>query len=182
MTAPHTICPSQTGQLPRRLILIDIENFNHSPIQSSAEAKWCKRMLTSWLNIQEGEIVIIASDKSGILNVNEGWKGPRLLMGLGPDGADHRLIEEIERMNLGQFDEIALVSGDGIFADSVARAATLGMPTKVYSHGFTLSERLRMAAAEVYLAENGYSHNVTEQQANTSTNIIQLHPHTKETA
>lgn len=184
MTALQTVTLYQDSHPSRRLILVDIENFNCNPIQRPAEAKWCKRMLTSWLNIQEGEIIVIASDKSGILNVNAGWKGPRLLMGLGPDGSDLRLIEEIERMNLGQFDEIALVSGDGIFADPVSRAAKCGVPTKVYSHGFTLSERLRMAAAEVYLSEDGYSQSAAEQQGtpSTNTNIIQLHSYTKETA
>ena len=184
MTALQTVTLHQDSRPSRRLVLVDIENFNCSPIQCPAEAKWCKRMLTSWLNIQEGEIIVIASDKSGILNVNAGWKGPRLLMGLGPDGADLRLIEEIERMNLGQFDEIALVSGDGIFADPVAHAAKLGVPTKVYSHGFTLSERLRMAAAEVYLSEDGYSQSAADLQGtpSTNTNIIQLHSYTKETA
>ena len=175
---------SQPEIHPRRLILIDIENFNGQPIHSVAQAKWCKKMLTLWLDIQEGEIVIISSDKSGILSVNAGWKGPRLLMGMGPNGADHRLIEEIERMNFGQFDEIALVSGDGIFANPVAFAAEFGVPTKVYSHGVQLSHQLRFAASEVYLAEDGYAPiNTTLEIAPTmNNNVIQLHPRTEETA
>lgn len=169
---------------PRRLILIDIENFNGSSIQSPAQAKWCKKMLTVWLGLKEGEIVVIASDKGGILDVNAGWKGPRLLAGIGADGADHRLIEEIMHMNLGQFDEIALVSGDGIFAEPVAHAAELGVPTKVYSHGFQLSTQLRLAAAEVHLAEDGYVKPSTDDSIpqKEHTNVIQLIPHVKETA
>ena len=169
---------------PRRLILIDIENFNGGPIQSSAQAKWCKKMLTVWLGLKEGEIVVIASDKGGILDVNAGWKGPRLLAGIGSDGADHRLIDEIMHMNPGQFDEIALVSGDGIFAEPVAHAAELGVPTKVYSHGFQLSTQLRLAAAEVHLAEDGYARVRTDQLTTSEehTNVIQLHRHVKETA
>lgn len=114
-------------------------------------------MLTLWLGIKESEIVVIAADKSGLFSVNRGWKGPRLLMGEGPNGADYRLIEEIEHMNFGQFDEIALVSGDGIFADPVARAAEHGIPTTVYSHRVQLAKRLRLAAAQVHLSENGYA-------------------------
>ncbi|MGV0423213.1 NYN domain-containing protein [Corynebacterium sanguinis] len=148
---------SQSTETPRRLILIDIENFNGLAVQSAAQAKWCKKMLTFWLDIQEGEIVIIATDSSGLFNVNAGWKGPRLLVGNGANGADRRLIDEIEHMNFGQFDEIALVSGDGIFADPVARAAEHGIPTTVYSHGVQLSKRLRLAAAQVHLSENGYA-------------------------
>ncbi|MCQ9125674.1 NYN domain-containing protein [Corynebacterium amycolatum] len=169
---------------PRRLILIDIENFNGGPIQSPSQVEWCKSMLTRWLNIEDGEIIVIASDESGLLAVNTGWKGPRLLMGVGADGADNQLIEEIEYMNYGQFDEIALVSGDGIFADPVARAAGLGVPTTVYSHGFQLSKRLQLAAAEVYLAEDGYVRKTTKTATATTTNadIIQLYPNPKETA
>lgn len=169
---------------PRRLILIDIENFNGGPIQSSSQVEWCKSMLTRWLNIEDGEIIVIASDESGLLAVNAGWKGPRLLMGVGADGADNQLIEEIEYMNYGQFDEIALVSGDGIFADPVARAAGLGVPTTVYSHGFQLSKRLQLAAVEVYLAEDGYGRKTTKtaETATTNADIIQLYPNSKETA
>ncbi|WP_297450706.1 NYN domain-containing protein [uncultured Corynebacterium sp.] len=173
---------SNTG--PRRLILIDIENFNGGPIQSSNQVEWCKTMLTCWLDIEDGEIIVIASDESGLLDVNAGWKGPRLLMGVGADGADNQLIEEIEYMNIGQFDEIALVSGDGIFAKPVARAAELGVPTTVYSHKFQLSKQLQLAAAEVYLAEDGYGRKTTKTATSTTTNadIIQLYPNSKETA
>ena len=169
---------------PRRLILIDIENFNGCPIQDSSQVEWCKTMLTRWLDIEDGEIIVIATDKSGLLDVNTGWKGPRLLMGVGADGADNQLIGEIEYMNYGQFDEIALVSGDGIFANSVAHAAGLGVPTKVYSHGFQLSKQLQLAAAEVYLAEDGYGRKTTKTATSTTTNadIIQLYPNSKETA
>lgn len=184
MNAPQAIRPLRSGDDPRRLILVDIENFNGQAVQSPAQVEWCKRMLVSWLNIRYGEIVIIASDKSSFLDVNVGWAGARVLMGMGAHGADLRLVEEIERMNAGRFDEIALVSGDGIFAEPVARAAEHGVPTKVYSHGSVLSKRLRFAATEVYLSEDGYSRN--EPQPVTAptliTNIIQLHPNTKEAA
>ena len=87
-------------------------------------------------------------------------------------------------MNFGQFDEIALVSGDGIFAKPVARAAELGVPTTVYSHGFQLSKQLQLAAAEVYLTEDGYGRKTTKTVTSATTNadIIQLYPNSKETA
>lgn len=166
----------QPTETPRRLILIDIENFNGLAVQSASQAKWCKKMLSPWLNIKESEIVVIAADKSGLLNVNTGWKGPRLLMGEGASGADHRLIEEIECINAGRFDEIALVSGDGIFAEPVARAAKKGIPTTVYTHGSQLSEQLRFAATRVHLSENGYAADrSTEAPISTQPNhLIQL--------
>lgn len=184
MIAPDATKPIQSGSHPRRLILVDIENFNGQPIRSSAQVKWCKKMLNLWLDIKYGEIVVIATDKGSFFTVNVGWEGPRVLMGMGPDGADIRLVDEIESMNLGQFDEIALVSGDGIFADPVARAAELGVPTTVYTHRSQLSHRLRLAATEVHLSEDGYARNnvdpVTAQTMHAS--ITQLHPHTKEAA
>ena len=180
--AAQTILGSRTTS--RRMILVDIENFNGLPIQSAAQAKWCKKMLTLWLNIQEGEIVIIAADRSGIFHVNEGWNGPRLLVGLGHNGADLRLIEEIDRMNIGQFDEIALVSGGVIFADVVAKAADQGVPTTVYGHEGQISEHLQFTAAEVRYSQNGYTPAATVStviHANTN-NVIQLTPQTKEVA
>lgn len=179
---PPKISGSHTT--PRRLILVDIENFNGLPVQSVAQAKWCKRMLTTWLDIQEGEIVIIATDQSNIFNVNAGWKGPRLLVGIGPDGADRRLVEEILHMNVGQFDEIALVSGDGIFADPVARAADQGIPTTVYGHGGEVSKRLQLAASKVHFSQNGYTPAPISPAAipAQTVNVIQLVQPTKEVA
>lgn len=169
---------------PRRLILVDIENFNGQPIQSPEQAEWCKEMLTPWLNIKEDEITIIAADKSGILDVNVGWKGPRLLMGMGPDGADRRLIEEIEYMNFDQFDEIALVSGDEAFAAPVAYAAARGVPTTVYSHEIHLSRRLQLAASSVHFTEDAYSRNTAAQSTTytLNTNPAQLSTQIQEAA
>ena len=151
----------------RRLILVDIENFNGQPIRSSVQAKWCKKMITAWLDIKEGEIIIIAVDKTGILNVNAGWEGPRLLMGVGSDGADRRLIGEMAYMNPGQFDEIALVSGDGAFAEPVSRVAALGVPTTVYSHRTSLSSRLRLAATSVHFTEDECARSASGQSVST---------------
>lgn len=169
---------------PRRLILVDIENFNGQPIYSSAQAEWCKKMLTAWLNIKEGEITIIAADKSGILDVNVGWKGPRLLIGTGLDGADRRLIEEIEYMNIGQFDEIALVSGDGAFAAPVSQAAARGVPTTVYSHKDDLSQQLQLAATSVHFTEDAYARNTAAEATihTMNTNPAQLSAQIQEAA
>ena len=178
MSISKTIRQLAPDGTPRRLILIDIENFNGFAIQSPAQAKWCRKMLTLWLNIKEGEIVVIASDVSGLFHVNAGWKGTRLLTGVGQDGADLRLIDEIEHMNSGQFDEIALVSGDGIFTETVARAAGRGVPTTVYAHGSQLSERLRNVATNVHISESGYttSGDVEVMATTEQSNVIQLAP------
>lgn len=176
--------PLQSSATARRLILVDIENFNGLPVQSSKQAEWCKAMLTNWLDIKEGEIVVVAVDGSGILAVNAAWTRVRLCMGKGEDGADLVLIEEIERMNPGRFTEIALVSGDGIFAESVARAAALGLPTKVYTHRSQLSKRLQLAATEVHLSQDFFVNNgaVAADATAVEDNVIQLYPHIKETA
>lgn len=184
MTASKTPKISGSHTTPRRLILVDIENFNGCPVKSTAQAKWCKNTLTRWLDIKEGEIVIIATDQSNIFNVNAGWKGPRLLAGTGPDGADLRLVDEIDRMMLGQFDEIALVSGDGIFAGPVARAADHGIPTTVYGHGGEISKRLQLAASQVRVSQNGYDPTPITPVAEPAqtANVIQLMHPTKEVA
>lgn len=140
----------------RRMIVVDIENFNGGPVTSVAQAKWCRKMLTQWLDIRESEIVIVASDVTGILNIHAAWKGPRLLCGHGPNGADYRLVDEIEHMVYEQFDEIALVSGDGIFSHVVSRAAGMGVPTTVYTHKTVFSQRLRPAANTVRFSNYGY--------------------------
>lgn len=87
-------------------------------------------------------------------------------------------------MNIGQFDEIALVSGDGIFAEPVARAAEQGINTTVYAHGFQLSRRLQLAAAQVHISENGYVMAAHAPNANPCqpNNVIQLNQTNQEAA
>lgn len=133
----------------RRLILIDIENFNGGPVQTPAQAKWCRRALGHWLNIHNDEQVIIAADSTTLTNVFAGWPRCRLLEGRGENGADMRLLEVMDENLHNKYTELILVSGDRIYAEKISQLAGQGLPTTVYSHQAALSKRLAFAATTV---------------------------------
>lgn len=130
----------------RRLILIDIENFNGGPVASPGQARWCRRTLAPWLNIGLHDQVVIAADARTVTNVYLAWPEARILAGRFHDGADFRLLGVMDEDLAERYTELVLVSGDRIFAEKVSELAGQGLPTHVYSHAAALSKRLRFAA------------------------------------
>lgn len=131
---------------PRRLILIDIENFNGGPVATLAQAKWCNRVLKNWLRIGPYDQVIIAADATTLTNVFLVWPEARILLGRFQNGADRCLLSVMDEDLANRYTELLLVSGDRIFAEKVSELAAQGLATHVYSHASALSKRLRLAA------------------------------------
>ena len=130
----------------RRLILIDVENFNGGPVATPAQARWCRRTLDNWIQPDPCDIVVLAADVTTVTNVHAGWPRHRILPGYGENGADLRLLDVMEEDLPPRFSEMVLVSGDRIFAEKVSQLAGQGLPTTVYSHTEDLSKRLKFAA------------------------------------
>lgn len=133
----------------RRLILIDVENFNGGPVQTTTQARWCRRMIDNWIKPEEGDIVVVAADVAAVTNVYAGWSSQRILSGHGHNGADLRLLEVMDENLAARFSEMVLVSGDRIFAEKVSWLAGQGLPTTVFSHQAGLAKRLAFAATKV---------------------------------
>lgn len=130
----------------RRIILIDIENFNGGPITTPTQARWCRRALDNWIQPDPHDLIVVAADITTVHHIHAGWPAHRLLSGTGEDGADHRLLEVMDEDLPRRFSEMVLVSGDRIFAEKVSWLAGQGLPTTVYSHAAALSKRLNFAA------------------------------------
>ena len=130
----------------RRLILIDVENFNGDPVVTPAQARWCRRILDNWIQPGPCDIVVLAADVTTVTNVYARWPRHRILPGYGKNGADLRLLDVMEEDLPPRFSEMVLVSGDRIFAEKVSQLAGQGLPTTVYSHTEDLSKRLKFAA------------------------------------
>lgn len=135
--------------IPRRFILIDIENFNGGPVSTPSQAKWCRRMLDNWLTINRGDQVVIAADVHTVTNIHLAWPQARILAGRCEDGADLRLLTVMDENLAEKYTELVLVSGDWIFAQKVSELAGQGLPTHVYSHAAALSKRLQFAATTI---------------------------------
>ncbi|MFL0580825.1 NYN domain-containing protein [Dietzia sp. 179-F 9C3 NHS] len=138
--------PSLRG---RRLILIDIENISGGAIRSLAEARWVHRILDSTLGLRRQEQVIVGVSKAGAIHTWPEWTSARLVVGTGVNGADHALLDVLNNENIAdRFDEVVLVSGDGIFTETVATLGRYGVKVTVVAHRTSLAKRLQMAASQ----------------------------------
>ncbi|WP_075725458.1 NYN domain-containing protein [Corynebacterium aquilae] len=133
----------------RRLILVDIENFNGGPVATVTQSTWCYRMLSNWLSFSDSDHIVVASDVTTVTNLCKDWGHHRVLAGRGHNGADLQLLEVLEESVEARYSEILLVSGDAIYSDKVSYLAGQGIPTTVYSHACALAKRLQFAATTV---------------------------------
>ena len=137
----------------RRLVLVDIENVAGGAVVTESIASWARDMVVESLGVAESEQVVVGTSHVGAFNARAVWPGVRLRVRSGENGADLALLDVMRWERIEQrFDEIVLVSGDGIFADIVARLAAAGAQVTVASWAESLSTRLRLAAARtIYL-------------------------------
>lgn len=134
------------------MILVDVENANGGPVRTSGQSRWTRRVLLKALGAVAGDQIVVAcnGDRDSVLNVYAAWgTSARIVLGYGPDGADRALIEVMGENLPTRFDELVLVSGDGIFALPAATLAAQGLPTHVLAHPGRLSSALRLAATTV---------------------------------
>lgn len=136
-------------KLHNRLIAIDIENYNGGPVTSKAQAKWCYRTICNWIKPEDNDLIVVAADASTMTNLHEEWRSHRMLAGYGENGADLRLLESLDESIADRFNEVILVSGDGIFAQKISQLAVQGIRTTVYCHKYGLAKRLAFAATTV---------------------------------
>ncbi len=96
--------------------------------------------------------LVLACRRFSVDIVGFEWVGiHRLRFRNGVDAADLELLDMLETEQIGEwFAEAVLVSGDGIFADTISRLAmTSGTEVTVVTRPDACSRRLRMAAKSV---------------------------------
>lgn len=142
---PH----KQHTPVGRQLILVDLENVVGGAVLTPAAGAWGRAQIEGVVDINPADHVIIATSHNGCLASAEAWPGKRYLMNSGPDGADLALLSELEAMRAGRYDEVVLVSGDGIFTDAVSELAAIGVRVTVVAHYGHCAKRLRLAAHRV---------------------------------
>ena len=131
----------------RRLVVVDIENVVGGAVKDVEQARSARIGVALTVDLQCDDQAVVGTSHIGLMPAGLGWPGARLVMQSGPDGADLALLEVLTTERLEQrFDEVVLVSGDGIFADAVACLAGHGVSVTVVSRINACSKRLRMAA------------------------------------
>lgn len=116
----------------------------------------CARLrIAEAAGLHGGEHVVIATSHVGLMAAGLGWRGPRLVARSGENGADLALLDVLTEERVEErFDEVVLVSGDGIFTDTVVALGTAGVRVTVLARREACSRRLRMAAARTVLLDS----------------------------
>ena len=146
------VLPLKQHSSRRRFVAMDIENINGGAVDSKVLADNAWREVAEAIGLCDDEQVVIGVGPSSLLAAGMSHPSARLVMGRGISGADKALVEVLSDDRLAErFDEIVIVSGDGIFADVAAWLATEGTDVTVVSREGSLSRRLRLAAGAVVL-------------------------------
>lgn len=139
----------------RRLVLVDIENVIGGAVLHEDAVRWAKAQIREVLGIGVADHIVIGTSHIGLLPVGCAWANLRYVVGSGPDGADRALLTVLDEDVENRFDEMVLISGDGIFTDKIASLAAHGLRVTVVAHPDGLSKRLHQAAHQaLYLTDH----------------------------
>ena len=134
----------------RRLHLVDIENLAGDPLPSLGQIRGALALYAGCLAFGAMDQVEVASSHLTVLNAALGWPHAHYRARSGPDGADLALLDVLRHENIAKrFTDVAIASGDHLFADEAARLAAQGVWVTVVSRRRSLSRQLRLAAREV---------------------------------
>jgi hypothetical protein len=150
----------------RRLVLVDIENIAGGATRSAGQAIWATAVVREALKLDDADHVVVGISHSSLLEAGLAWPGIRLAVRSGPDGADRALLRVIDDENVSsRFNEVVIVSGDGIFSDAVASLGKNGVAVTVMAWSQACSRKLLVAASSVYYLDDQRMQNQLEVAA-----------------
>lgn len=136
----------------RRLVVVDIENVVGGAVLTVDQAEGAHLVIEKVAGLSGCEQVVIGTSHVGVVSTGLGWQGPRLVVRSGENGADIALLEVLTEERVEErFDEVVLVSGDGIFAGAIAALAAAGLRVTVLAPVGHCSKRLQLAAQRTIL-------------------------------
>jgi hypothetical protein len=134
----------------RHLVFLDIENIVGGPRATAGEVSQAHSELREVIpDIDAVQLIVACSHKAARAMAFE-FPGALRLWRSGPNGADLALINQMGDLRvMRRFGHVTLCSGDGIFTESLAGLAAVGIKTTVVSQADRLSRRLRLAAQQI---------------------------------
>ena len=134
----------------RRLHLVDIENLAGDALPSLSQIREAQGLYAGCLGFGGMDQVEVASSHLTLLNAALGWPYAHYRVRSGPDGADLALLDVLRHENVAnRFTQVAIGSGDHLFAEQAARLAGQGVWVTVVTRRRSLSRQLELAAREV---------------------------------
>jgi uncharacterized LabA/DUF88 family protein len=146
------------GGAKRHLVLIDVENLARTPCPTALDLDFVEAILQEHVPGLNQAQRVVACSHHAAKTVAFAFPGALRRWKSGTDGADLALLAEMSDLRvMKRFEHVTLVSGDKIFAESVAALGSAGIETTVVSWECGLSRRLRMAAHHVVSLSDGES-------------------------
>jgi len=134
----------------RRIVLVDAENMSACGDPCAAEVAWTRETLRALIHDWAAAFVVVGSSHYAARTVAFGFPRVRHLWRSGENGADLALLAVMETERIeARFTAITLCSGDGIFAEPLARCVEAGLHTTVIARRGQLSLALRRTAHQV---------------------------------
>jgi hypothetical protein len=134
----------------RRLVLVDIENIAGGACVNAQPVLWVKWVLSDLLKLSDHDHVVVGTSHIGLVEVGVNWRGVRPVVRSGPNGADLALLDVLADEHVAdRYEQVVVVSGDGIFTSAVSALAADGIPTTVVGRRGSVARTLRLAASRV---------------------------------
>ncbi len=132
----------------RTLHLLDPENLMGGPHQSCDALRYAAQSYKNIIPVRSGDHVIVGTSPGLALEAGLKWPGSRLVIGSGPDGADHALLDAVEDTEwvAERFDRVIIGSGDGIFQPLAHAFRSRGVAVGVVGREGTVARGLAEAA------------------------------------
>lgn len=137
----------------RRLFVVDIENAVDTGAIDAEACKLVKSRVERIYKPTTNDLTVIGVSHSNNVFPAHSWDGARVVLKHGHDGADLALERVLAKENVeARFDEVVIVSGDGMFANQAARLRSLGVRVTVDARARQLSRVLAFSCTSVSLA------------------------------
>lgn len=146
-------------QPTRRYFIVDIENMLGGARYVTDEgARFTEQVLRRELGMLSNDQALIGVTAiQAMFPVHRVFPGKAQRIKCGPDGAELAILGALDPSHVAhRFDEIVIVSGDGMFASLAAQLAFYGTRVVVAGHRSGMSARLRLAAHRTHYFVNTF--------------------------
>jgi hypothetical protein len=138
--------------------LIDIENLAATPSPTRERVEEVVAALRKAVPGFDDDQKIVACSHHAAQTVPFAFPGARHLWRSGRDGADLALVGVLEDEHVEErYERVTICSGDGIFAETAAWLAGVGVDVTAVSLSGHLARRLQLAAGNVTILPTDHS-------------------------
>lgn len=136
----------------RRLFAVDIENIIGCGKVTEDESREVAHTVEQRYALGNNDHVVVGVSHGKNAFAAKAWHSARLVFQRGKDGADLALKHVLETEKIEErYDEVYVLSGDGIFAEPVSMLKSKGVFVEVVSEASRVSKKLMHSAQAINL-------------------------------